>query len=243
MMWTWIIGFQREIYLAFADHIRAFAEGGSLAAFLPFLPMGIAFGSVHAITPGHSKALLATYIAGSSAGMWRALLTSMALSFTHVFVSVAIVLFSLPLVNMMFGGSGPGSSPILENLSRGLLGVIGVWMIWRAFSRRSHVHHDGEGIVVGVMAGLIPCPLTLFIMNFAVLHQVVFVGVLFAVSMMVGIALTLAVVAVAAVLFRSRIARLLEARPTLLDYTSKSLETLAGLVLISVAAIELSRWI
>lgn len=241
-MWTWIIGFQREIYLAFAEHIRGFAEGGSLVAFLAFLPMGIAFGAVHAMTPGHSKALLATYLAGSSAGVWRALLTSMALSFTHVFISVAIVLLSLPLVDIMFGGSGPGSSPALENLSRGLLGLIGVWMIWRARSRRGHTHHDREGIAVGVMAGLIPCPLTLFIMNFAVLHQVVFVGVLFAVSMMAGIALTLGTVAVAAVLFRNQIAHLLEARPRLLDYTSKVLKTLAGLVLIVVAILEWSRW-
>jgi ABC-type nickel/cobalt efflux system permease component RcnA len=239
-MWNWIIGFQRDIYLAFAEHIRAFAEGGSFTAFLAFLPIGIAFGSVHAMTPGHSKALLATYLAGSSAGLWRALLTSMVLALTHVFMSVAIVLLSLPLVNIMFGGSGPGSSPVLENLSRGLLGLIGGWMVWRAFYGHSHSHYDQrEGIAVGIMAGLIPCPLTLFIMNFAALHQVVAVGVLFAISMMMGIALTLGAVAVAAVLFRDQIARLLATRPMLLQYTSKSLEALAGIVLVLVAVVEL----
>lgn len=39
-MWTWIVGFQREIYLEFAKHIRAVAENGGWSAFLAFLPMG-----------------------------------------------------------------------------------------------------------------------------------------------------------------------------------------------------------
>lgn len=241
-MWAWIIDVQRDIYLAFGEHIRSFAEGGSLVAFLAFLPMGIAFGSVHAMTPGHSKVLLATYLAGSSAGAWRALLTSMVLSLTHVFMSVAIVLLSLPLVNVMFGGRGPGSAPVLENLSRGLLGVIGLWMVWRALSRHGHAHHDREGIAFGFMAGLIPCPLTLFIMNYAVLHHVVPVGILFAVSMMLGIALTLGAVALASVLFRKQVGHLLERQPRVFGTVSKTLEVLAGLVLVTVAAAELLKW-
>ncbi|RVL90341.1 sulfite exporter TauE/SafE family protein [Sinorhizobium meliloti] len=240
-LWAWIVDFQRDIYLAFADHIRDFSEGGSTSAFVAFLPMGIAFGSIHAMTPGHSKALLATYLAGSSASVWKALMTSVALSLTHVFMSVAIVLLSLPLVNIMFGGGGPGSSPILENFSRGLLGIIGLWMVWRALRSHAHSHGPREGIAFGFMAGLIPCPLTLFIMNFAVLHNVVAAGVLFAVSMMLGIALTLGVVAVASVLFRAQVGRSLKTRPKLIHNVSRILEVAAGLVLIAVAAAELSR--
>ena len=240
-MLPWIVSYQREIYLVFAEHIKAFSAGGGWATFLAFLPMGILFGLVHVMTPGHSKTLLATYLTGSSANLWRALLTSMVLSFTHVTMSVVIVVLSLPLVTMMFGGSGPGSSPILEGLSRALLGMIGAWMIWRAVSSHRHVHHGREGIAVGVMAGLIPCPLTLFIMNFAVLHGVVEVGVLFALTMMIGIGVTLAVVAVAAVLFRARLAALLAKRPKLLDRFSRGLEGFAGALLFAAAIFELVR--
>ena len=64
-------------------------------------------------------------------------------------------------------------------------------------------------------AGPIPCPLALFLMNFAVLHQVVFTGLLFALTMMSGIMITLGTVAMATVLFRSQFVRLLQARPAL----------------------------
>lgn len=41
---------ERRIYLAFAEHIKAFALGGSWATLAAFLPMGIAFGAIHAMT-------------------------------------------------------------------------------------------------------------------------------------------------------------------------------------------------
>ncbi len=141
-MWPWIIDVQRDIYLEFGEHIKEYANGSGWSAFLAFLPMGIAFGAVHAMTPGHSKSILATYLAGSSLGMLRGLLVSLALSFTHVMMSVLIALLSLPLVSIMFGGTGAGSSPILENVSRGLLGVIGIWMLWSALLREPHSHGE-----------------------------------------------------------------------------------------------------
>src|SRR3546814_19921065 len=60
-----IVDLQRDIYLAFAERIRIFAETGDWAQLAVFLPLGIVFGAVHALTPGHSKIVLATYLAGS----------------------------------------------------------------------------------------------------------------------------------------------------------------------------------
>jgi ABC-type nickel/cobalt efflux system permease component RcnA len=178
-----IVDVQRDIYLAFAEHIKTFANGGGWTTFLAFVPMGIVSGAVHALTPGHSKAVLATYLTGSSAGMTRGLSVSIALSVTHVTMAVLMALFSLPLVSVMLGSAG--SAPLLEDVSRGLLGAIGVWMLWSALFRPHH-HGEGESIAVGFMAGLIPCPLTLFVMTFAMTRGVPEAGILFAIVMMTG---------------------------------------------------------
>jgi nickel/cobalt exporter len=197
-----VIDIQRDIYLALAEHIKAFAAGGGWASFLGFLPLGIVFGAVHAMTPGHSKSILATYITGSSGGLGRGLLVSLALSFTHVTMAVLIAWFSLPLVSRMLGSAG--DAPALENVSRGLLGVFGLWMLWSAFFRPPHVHGEKEGLAVGMMAGLIPCPLTLFVMTFSMSRGVPVAGLLFAVVMMLGVMITLSLTALASVLFRQR---------------------------------------
>lgn len=232
-----IVDIQRDIYLAFAEHIKTFANGVGWTSFLAFLPMGIVFGAVHAMTPGHSKAVLATYLTGASAGMRRGLMVSLALSATHVTMAVVIALFSLPLVSVMLGSAG--SAPLLEDVSRGLLGLIGAWMLWSAFFRPPHVHGEGEGIAVGLMAGLIPCPLTLFVMTFAMSRGVPQAGIMFALVMMTGVALTLSGVALATVFFRTRTERLLTSRHALLAKISKAVEALTGLILVIVAMREI----
>ncbi|KJF70704.1 ABC transporter permease [Agrobacterium rhizogenes] len=241
MMFQQIVDVQREIYLAFAGHIKEFAAGGGWASFLAFLPMGVVFGAVHAMTPGHSKSVLATYLAGSSMKAHRALLVSLALSFTHVTTAVLIALLALPLVSHSFVDAG--SSPILEVVSRGLLGIIGLWMLVSALFRHDHLHAEGEGLLVGIAAGLVPCPLTLFVMTFAMIHQAIVTGLLFAITMMMGVALTLSVVAILAVLFRERISHLMRTRPLLLASVSRTTGGIAGAVLVGVAAVEISNWI
>lgn len=201
--------------------------------------MGILFGAAHALTPGHSKTILATYLAGSPLGLLRGLTVSLALSFTHVTMSVLIALLSLPLVSLSFGSIG--RAPMLEDVSRGLLGLIGLWMLYRAFRHTGHKHDRSEGMMVGFMAGLIPCPLTLFVMTFAISRGVPQAGVAFAVTMMMGVALVLSVVAAATVLFRQSMVHLIENRAVLLDRITRTIEGIAGITLTAIALRELLR--
>jgi nickel/cobalt exporter len=226
-----LVEVQREIYGQVAAGIGQFASDGSLLALLALLPMGLVFGAVHALTPGHSKAVLATYVAGSPVGALRALLVSFTLSFTHVTMAVLIAVLSLPLVSIALGSVG--RAPALENVSRGLLGLIGVWMLWRAL--RGGRHHAHEGEAMGFAAGLVPCPLTLFVMTFAISRGVPQAGLAFAAAMMGGVALTLSAVALLATLFRMQAARLLGSYPGLLETASRGLEAIAGTLLVLVA--------
>ena len=227
-----LVAIQREIYLVFADRIGDFAKTGDWTLLAAYLPMGVVFGAVHALTPGHSKAVLATYLTGSTASLPRALIVSLVLSFTHVTTSVVIALLSLPLVSVALGSVG--RAPLLEDVSRGLLGLIGIWMLWQAFRGTGHSHAQ-EGSLVGFMAGLIPCPLTLFVMTFAISRGVPQAGVAFAAVMMIGVALVLSAVAVAAVLFRQQLLRLLATRPRVVDAITRTIQVLAGLILVAVA--------
>ncbi len=236
-MLTWIMDYQKETYLAFGENISTFANGGGSAALLAFLPMGLLLGAVHALMPGHSKLLLATYVASSSGGMWSALLTAVVLAATHISISVLIVLLSLPVIDYMFGGSGPGSSPLLEHLSRGAIGLIGIWMIWRGLSAAAHGHARRDGATFGFLAGLIPCPLTLFVMTYAAARGVTGAGLLFAALMLAGVALTLGAVALLAVSFRKVFDRLLIRNESLLNNASRGLEIAAGLGMVAVAAV------
>jgi ABC-type nickel/cobalt efflux system permease component RcnA len=64
-LWGWLVAVQREISAEVARMIRSNAETGDWPAPLVFLQVGIAFGAAHDLTPGHSKTVLALFVAGS----------------------------------------------------------------------------------------------------------------------------------------------------------------------------------
>jgi ABC-type nickel/cobalt efflux system permease component RcnA len=89
------------------------------------------------------------------------------------------------------------------------------------------------------MAGLVPCPLTLFVMTFAMTRGVPVAGLLFAVTMMIGVAFTLSSVAILSITLRDRLVRLVEARPRLFDIVTRGIEGAAGAALVALALHEI----
>jgi len=187
-VWAWLVSVQREIYGDIATMLRAFAATGDWSLLVAFVPWGVAFGAAHALTPGHSKMVLAMFVAGSGAGFASGLRTAGILASTHILMSVLIVLLGLPLASMALGEVG--RAVFLETLSRSLLGLVGLWLLISALrSGNGDGHGHGRGVAFGVTAGLIPCPLTLLVMTFAVAHGVPEAGVAFAAMMLIGVGL------------------------------------------------------
>ena len=174
---------QHTIYAAIGGYLGTFASSRDWGALLTILPLGIMFGAVHALTPGHSKTLLASYLVGSRSALLRGLAVSTALAATHVLSSVLIALFAVQLMTRTLGGAG--RAPLAEDVSRGLLVLIGAVVRVRAL--RGPTHPPREGVAVGIIAGLIPCPLTLFVMVTAIARDVPAAGLAFAASMFSGL--------------------------------------------------------
>lgn len=194
-----LIAVQGWIRQSITADLNAFAATRDWAALFLVLPLGIVFGAVHALTPGHGKTVLASYLVGSRLAVLRGLGVAGALALTHVGSAVILALTAAPLITRTLGGAG--QAPLLEALSRGLLGLIGLWFLVRAFRGQRHQHR--EGWMVGVIAGLIPCPLTLFAMVFALARGVPEAGLTFALSMFLGVGLTLTAVAALVILARN----------------------------------------
>jgi nickel/cobalt transporter (NicO) family protein len=226
---------QRWIRDAMASEMTSYAATGDLSLLAAVLPLGILFGSVHALTPGHSKTVLASYIAGSRLEYLRGLVVAGTLAFVHVVSAVVLALVAANLVTRTLGGVG--RAPVLEDLSRGILVLIGLWLVVRALRHRAHP--QGEGLAVAVVAGLVPCPLTLFAMFFAISRGVPEAGLIFALAMMIGVAITLAGVVVATVLTRDQVLRFIEGRGGSIETVSRALDATAGVLLIAIGLRQL----
>src|SRR5215207_3741196 len=119
-----LIALQRWINASISADLGAFAASRDLAALAAILPLGIVLGAIHALTPGHGKTVLASYLLGSRLAGLKSLIVAGALAVTHVGSAVVIALLALPLISRSLGSVG--RAPSLELLSRGLIALIGL---------------------------------------------------------------------------------------------------------------------
>jgi nickel/cobalt exporter len=223
-----LIVWQRWIYGALSADLIRFAETHDWVALAAVLPAGVLFGAIHALTPGHGKSILASYLVGSRLASLRATGVASVMALTHVGTAVLIAVTAAPLITRTLGGVG--RAPTLELLSRGLLVAIGLWLIARAWRGRTHPH--GEGIAVGFIAGLVPCPLTLFAMLFAMSRGVIEAGFVFAAAMMLGVLATLATVALLTIFLRDRTISFTTRHGASMHKLARALDATSGALLI-----------
>ena len=222
-----LIALQRWINASISADLSAFAASRDLAALAGILPLGIVFGAIHALTPGHGKTVLASYLVGSRLAVIRSLAVAGALAITHVGSAVVLALAAAPILTRTLGEVG--RAPILEDISRGLLALLGLWRAWRG-----PIHTHPEGLMVGAIAGLVPCPLTLFAMFLALSRGVPEAGLTFAVAMMLGVP-TLTVLA------REWVVFLISRHGGSVERASRFLEAATGAALVVIGGWEILR--
>lgn len=130
-------------------------------------------------------------MAGSDLSRLKAGLTAIVPAATQIGTAVLLALVTTTLVTRTIVGAG--RAPLFENISRAALVVVGTWLLFRAVRGRAHFH--GEGPLFGFLAGLVPCPLTLFLVFYAASKGVPEAGLAFAGAMVVGVGAVLFAVA------------------------------------------------
>ena len=84
-----------------------------------------------------------------------------------------------------------GRTPQFELASGVLITLIGGLLVLRSV-KRSHSHHSSDGPQLAFAAGLIPCPLTTFIMSYALARGLVMRGLAVTAAMTAGMIVTIA---------------------------------------------------
>jgi ABC-type nickel/cobalt efflux system permease component RcnA len=166
------------------------------------------WGAVHALSPGHGKAMVAAYLVGTRGTARHAAALGATVTVTHtagvlLLGVVALTLSAFVLPEQLY--------PWL-NLASGLLVVVVGAGVLRARARRrkahaqAHPHHhhpedlSARGIVaMGASAGLIPCPSALVVLLGAVAQHQLALGLVMIVAFSLGLAATLTALGVAVV--------------------------------------------
>src|SRR6266571_1170372 len=192
---------QRWLYSSATGDLRSLAAGADLVTLANALGLAALFGFVHAWMPGHGKVALVSYYLGRPARLLDSAATSAILIFVHVGSAVVLVLAGFTAIRATLGGVG--RAPAFELASAVLVMAVGVWLLVAAL-RRHDAHPPGRGPLVALATGLVPCPLTTFIMVYSAANGIVGAGLLIAIAMAAGMVVTIFLFAGSTILLRER---------------------------------------
>jgi ABC-type nickel/cobalt efflux system permease component RcnA len=205
---------------------------GDGAAGLSLLLLAAAFGwgAVHALSPGHGKAMVAAYLVGTRGTPRHAVALGLVVTLTHTIGVFALGVVTLGLSAWVV----PEDLYPWLNLVAGLLvAAVGASVLrTRLRARRAHRHHHHHhhppdritwrGLAaMGASAGLVPCPSALVVLLAAIAQHQVALGLVLIVAFSAGLAATLTALGLAVVwsgraLTRAGVpSRLLVALPTI----------------------------
>jgi nickel/cobalt transporter (NicO) family protein len=196
----------------FAHLFEDAASGRGVLLFLLVAAFG--WGALHALSPGHGKAMVAAYLVGTRGRARHAIALGGAVTITHTIGVFALGVVTLALSQYVLAED---LYPWLTLVSGLMVVTVGAAVLRsrlrharaHAGGKHHHHHHHHEhdlswkGLIgMGAAAGLIPCPSALVVLLAAISQHEVGLGLLLIVAFSLGLAGTLAGLGLAVVYAR-----------------------------------------
>ncbi len=242
---------QRRLNDNLARQVNAYKTGGAIAPVLAILLLSFLYGLFHAAGPGHGKFVVAAFFLANRASPRDGVIMSGLIALTQALVAIGLVgVFALTL------DAGTleliGNATWVELASYALIVLLGLWMFWGGIVGRGCSHGHGPGghhdhehghehgdsgpaepglramVPAAVAAGLRPCTGSVIVLLFTLANGIFIVGILGALVMALGVAITVSAIGLAAIYARRGAARAAGANPGLAKYGNLAHRT-AGL--------------
>ena len=167
------------------------------------------WGALHALSPGHGKAMVAAYLVGTRGSARDAVVLGATVTVTHTIGVFALGLVTLALSQYVLPEQLYPWLTLASGLMVVLVGASVLRSRLRTATKHSHHHehdhahghsHDHRGLLgMGAAAGLLPCPSALVVLLAAISQHEVALGMLLIVAFSLGLAGTLTGLGVAVV--------------------------------------------
>ncbi len=186
-----LVSLQKVLKSELADYVRAVAETGRLAPAVIMLAVGL--GMIHALTPGHGKAVVVSYFIGNEARPLEGFSMAARVALSHTISAIVLMLLFDHGASMI--GRPSGAAATVQATSYALIAVIGAYYLFRAL-RPADVpppHSRASASILPYAVGVLPCPLTMLVVGHAIALGAYLTGLMLAGFMGVGAALTIGI--------------------------------------------------
>lgn len=189
--------------------LRDIRENITVWKLFSFWVLSFIYGFVHAAGPGHGKTIVTAYFFNKPHKYRDAFLLAGVLSTTHIVASVALSYMFVFIISNVTPFFKIRIQEYFIAASGMAVMAIGLTLLIRkVFCLNSHKHgkkliNYSSPIIVGLLAGIIPCPATMFIMTFSLSQGMPLVGLVAVSGLSVGVFTLLSMVSLAVIRGRS----------------------------------------
>lgn len=177
-----------------STHFRSLDEGGVLPV-LWVLGIAFVYGVLHAIGPGHGKALVAGYFLANGGKKKDALKIGFLIALVHALSALILTIVAYYILEKTASKILREMGGTLSQLTGGLIVLIGLWLIYEIITSKLATTKEGtkniQSLSVVLLAGIIPCPGVMTIAFFAITIGHIVLGIFAALAMSIGMGITI----------------------------------------------------
>ncbi len=248
---AWLLQQQAAFHKALTAAIGAVE--GNPAALLTLIGLAFAYGVLHAIGPGHGKAVITSYLVASERTMRRGIVLAFGAAAVQALIALGVVLI---IAGLMRGTAATMNATVywVEKAGFALVAGMGLWIVFRRLRALlagtpdvcidpacDHAHGGDPAMLAkadwkamslaAIGAGIRPCSGAIILLVFALAKGLLVAGVFSVTAMAIGTAIGTSLFALLAVKAKLVALNLVSGRGSGWRYGGIALEIAAGLAL------------
>jgi ABC-type nickel/cobalt efflux system permease component RcnA len=221
-------------------------------AFISLMLFSLFYGIIHALGPGHGKALVSSYFLSTNRDVKKAFFISTMIGVVHTFSALILTLIVYLFLSNFLSTFIDQAEFYLTKVSAAIIIIMAAYLLYRKLPKKPkavskwNIHEptcgcnscqvDEKKADLGVIlgAGMIPCPTTVLIFIFTISLGMYFTGLLSAIFMSAGMSLVIFVAAALSVKTREKSEEKFAKLSQLLSFVGIAVILLLGVMMLLV---------
>lgn len=232
-----IVGWQYQLNSYISTTIRSLNDESSVSTSLLILAIAFIYGLVHAIGPGHGKAIVALYFTSNKSDYKKAFKMGYMISIIHAFSALIFTFGIFFILKTMFRKNFNEFSEIAMQISAVMIIGVGLYLVYEAYKSRKEKEQRLEKsskseVAIAFSAGVVPCPGVMTIVLFCIVLGQYTLGILSAIAMSIGMGLTISLAGIFSIALNKKAGGVINKKGYILEIFGGLLVLLLGLFLL-----------
>jgi len=194
--------YQQILNSHIASSFREVDENGIYGSLL-IIAIAFIYGVIHAVGPGHGKAVVASYFLAQKRKVSSAFKMGYSVAIIHTLSAFLLTFTLYYIVDGIFSRNFNQSVDLMYKVSGGLILLVGLFLIYELWRDRSKTERidtvtNKKYFVIALSIGIVPCPGVMTILLFSLMLGHLITGIFATIAMSIGMGLTISLSAIVA---------------------------------------------